>query len=170
MGTASPSWTSGETGPACCSCCYHPGCASLREHRFCSRWYFVRWASSSLAVPFDMVLELRERLGKHVFSVQTMWKTGFYEALVKVEPAGYGAEDMASILFPLPGSSFFDGERSTVYCLRCCWDSVKDKVPRWLSSSGAVVDGVTLGETELGRFLMDEIRQAAQGSGHRERK
>lgn len=168
MGAASsPSWSSEETGSASCSCCSHPDCTSLQDHRFCSRWYFLTWASSSLAVPFDVVLELRERLGKRAFSVQTVCKTGVYEALVRVEPDGYSVEDMTSTLFPLPESSFFDGERSTVYRLRCCWDSVKDKVPRWLSSSGAAGDSATLGGTELGRLLMDEIRQAAQGSRHR---
>lgn len=166
MGTVGPPLNPKETGSESCCCCFHPDCAPLHEHRFCSRWYFVRWASSSLAVPFDMVLELRARLGKRLFSVQPVWKTGVYEALVRVEPAGYGVEDMTSLLFPVSGSSFFDGERSTVCCLRCCWDSVRDNVPRWLSSSGAVSDDGTLGETELGKRLIDEIRQAAQGSGH----
>ncbi|OAQ57366.1 hypothetical protein VFPBJ_11756 [Purpureocillium lilacinum] len=166
MGTASPPPNLKETGFASCSCCFHPDCVPLHEHRLCSRWYFVRWASSSLAVPFDMVLELRARLGKRLFSVQPVWKTGVYEALVRVEPSGYGVEDVTSLLFPVSGSSFFDGERSTVCCLRCCWDTVRDSVPRWLSSSGAGGDVGTLGETELGKLLIDEIRQAAQGSGH----
>lgn len=164
MGPSSPTWNQDETGSASCSCCFHPDCASLRQNRFCSRWYFVRWASSSLAVPFDRVLELRERLGKCAFSVQPVWRTGIYEALVRVEPAGYCAEDMTSTLFPLPESQFFDGERSTVCCLRCCWDSVKDSVPRWLASSEAVGGTTTLGGSELGRLLMDEIRQAAWGN------
>ena len=169
MGTVSPlsHSNSTETGLRFCSCCYHADCASLQEHRFCSQWYFLRWAASSLAVPHAMVLELRARLGKRVFYIQpVVWRLGIYEALVRIEPAGHGVEDMTSALFPVEGSGFFNGERSTVYCLRCCWGAVKDNVPRWLSTSRAVGDDVRLGETDLGRRLINEIRQAAQGSGH----
>lgn len=94
MGTANPSSNSKESGCRSCSCCFHPDCAPLQEHRFCSRWYFVQWAASPLAVPFDMVLELRARLGKRVFSAKPVRKTGAYESLVRVEARGYDAEDM----------------------------------------------------------------------------
>lgn len=122
------------------------------------------------AVPADMTSELRVRLGKRDFCVEHVdWSDGLYEALVRVEPRpGGDVPSRAPSLLPLERSSVFQAKQSRCWPLRCCWDTLKLNVPIWLACFYSSKERVTLGETELGLRLFDEIKEAAQGSGQTE--
>lgn len=115
-------------------------------------------------MPLDMVQELRQRLGQREFHIQpVVWRNGVYEALVKIELDNAGS-GMPFPLLPLARSPFFEHAKSRAWQLRCCWDAVKWNVPLWLACFRSHEDNVILGETDLGKLLLDEIREAAQGN------
>lgn len=156
--------TSAGTELGSCSCCVHANCASLKEHHLCSCWYFLRWQGSSSALPLDMLRELRSQLGGKEFTMQpVMWTTGALEALIKIE-SGSGAQGMLSpCLLPLTQSSFFIAGKSGVWKLPCCWDAVTWNVPLWLARFRPGDEKAVLGDTNLGKLLLEEIRGAAEG-------
>lgn len=116
-------------------------------------------------MPLDMFRELRSLLGEHEFSFQpVIWRTGVYEALLRIEPGpDENALSMAPLLIPFAQSSFFDSAKSGAWQLPCCWDAVKWNVPLWLACFRSSDDNVILGETVLGKRLLDEIHDAAEG-------
>jgi len=150
-----------------CFCCEHPDCAPLKERRLCSRWYLIRWASSTKATPLNMIQELKQRLGDRRFSIQpVVWRSGVYEAFVRVEL------DVCDIVFvvrpsllPLPGSRFFNVSTSRSWPLYCCWQAIKGNVPYWLAYFRSNETNVTLGETDLGQALLEEIKSIVGETG-----
>jgi hypothetical protein len=147
-----------------CSCCAHSDCVPLKERRLCSQWFFLRWDALPFTTSLDMVRELQSVLGSRQFLIQPVkWEAGVYEALVKVEPSEDTPSVLPPSLLPLVQSAFFYAARSSHRSLSCCWTEVKSDLPVWLSFIRSCDDGVTIGETNLGKLLLSEIRHAATG-------
>lgn len=159
-----PTAHSAERKFGSCSCCVHPDCASLKEHQLCRQWHFLQWEATSSAMPLDMLRELRCQLGAREFTMQPIILRGVaLEALMKVEPGSGASSILDSFLLPFTESSFFNSRNSRAWSLPCCWDAVIWTVPHWLAFSRTGDDNVILGQTSLGRLLLDEVREAAQG-------
>ena len=163
--TTSTTSTETESRIPSCSCCGHSDCVPLKERRLCRQWFFLRWDALPFSTSLDMLRELQSVLGSRHFHIQPVkWEAGVYEALVQVEPSEDSPFVLPSSLLPLVQSAFFDAARSRTWNLSCCWTGIKENLPVWLSCFRSSDDGVTLGETNLGKVLLGEIRDAATGS------
>ena len=120
---------------------------------------FSTMASLS-ATPVDMIQELEQRLGDQEFSIQpVVWRSGVYEAFVRIELDVTNPDlRVRPTLLPLPGRLFFHGSTSRAWPLRCCWQAVRWNVPIWLACFGSNENNVILGETDLGKALLEEIK------------
>ncbi|GJN68735.1 hypothetical protein PLIIFM63780_001079 [Purpureocillium lilacinum] len=144
------------------TCCGHPACEVLKSRNWCGRWVFFRLTSPRPVMPSEALAELRQRLGQEDLRFYSSLDDGgtLYEGVVRLPDGASSAEDV----LPPPKGSKFDGERSRVWRLSCCWDALDWDVPVWTHALKAG-EGMGFGDRGLMTELDNMVHFARRDTG-----